>query len=67
MRPNVRHLLHPLAIRIGVAALAIATLTALSTAFAPEALACGTYVSGYYRSDGTYVSGHYRSCPNSTT
>jgi hypothetical protein len=52
--------------------LALAVVLALGllapVAFAPsEALACDTYVSGYYRSDGTYVSGHYRSCSNSTT
>ena len=62
MRLNVRQLLRPLAIHVGVAALTIVTMTGLSTAFAPEALACNTYVSGYYRSDGTYVSGHSRSC-----
>ena len=67
MRFSVRQLLRPLAIRVGVAALTIVTMTGLSTAFAPEALACDTYVSGYYRSNGTYVRGHYRSCPNSTT
>ena len=67
MRLNVRQLLRPLAIRVGVAALTIVTMTGLSTTFAPEALACDTYVNGYYRSNGTYVSGHYRSCPNPTT
>ena len=56
-----------LAVRVGVAALALATMTSLSTLFAPHALACDTYVSGYTRSNGTYVSGHYRSCANGTT
>jgi hypothetical protein len=67
MRFSTRQYLLPLAIRVGVAALAIVAVTGLSTMFAPEALACDTYVSGYYRSAGTYVSGHYRSCANSTT
>lgn len=34
--------------------------------FAPPALACDSYVSGYYRSNGSYVNGYYRSCSNST-
>jgi hypothetical protein len=48
-----------------VAAL-VAALTA-PIAMAPStALACDSYVSGYYRSNGTYVNGYYRSCANST-
>jgi hypothetical protein len=67
MRFGIWQCLRPPTIRVGVAALVIVAVTGLSTMFAPEALACDTYVSGYYRSDGTYVSGHYRSCPNGTT
>jgi hypothetical protein len=49
-----------------IAALAAALLAPV--ALAPtEALACDSYVNGYYRDNGTYVSGHYRSCANSTT
>jgi len=54
-------------IRVVAATLALAGLASLATLFAPQAMACDSYVSGYYRSDGTYVSGHYRSCANSTT
>jgi hypothetical protein len=67
MRFSVRHFIRPVAIRVGVAALALVAATGLSTVFAPEALACDTYVSGYTRSNGTHVSGHYRSCANNTT
>jgi hypothetical protein len=53
--------------RVVIAAVLVVALLASGAAVPPEALACGTYVSGYYRADGTYVSGHYRTCPNSTT
>ena len=54
------------AIRAGLAALAFASVVGVTTLFAPSALACDSYVSGYYRSNGTYVNGYYRSCSNST-
>ena len=62
-RPSIRLA----ALRAGVAALVLTAAASLATQFAPQAHACDSYVSGYYRSDGTYVSGHYRSCANSTT
>jgi len=50
---------------LATGALTLALLGA-SLAAPSSALACDTYVNGYYRSDGTYVSGHYRSCANSS-
>lgn len=50
-----------------VVAIALAAALFAPTIVQPsEALACGTYVSGYTRASGTYVNGHYRSCSNST-
>jgi hypothetical protein len=62
-----RHTKRLLVIRVVVASLALAAAASFATLSAPSALACDTYVSGYYRSDGTYVPGHYRSCANNTT
>ena len=67
MQPSFRRSVRLAAIRAGVATLVLAVTASLAMLFAPQALACDTYVSGYYRADGTYVSGHYRSCSNSTT
>src|SRR4030095_16742755 len=53
--------------RFIVAAATVAALLTPALIAPSEALACDTYVSGYYRSDGAYVWGHCRSCANNTT
>jgi hypothetical protein len=61
---------HPggLSMRRLVAVLVLAVGLLAPIVVAPsEALACDSYVSGYYPNNGTYVQGHYRSCANSTT